>query len=55
MVDNFELAVEEWLSSKNDTFITEQGDVENWSGGKISEEEIKQIKDYIQKLRELEL
>ena len=55
MIDNFELAVEEWLSSKNDTFITEQGDVENWSGGKISEEEIKQIKDYIQKLRELEL
>ena len=55
MVDNFELAVEEWLSSKNDTFITEQGDVENWSGGKINEEEIKQIKDYIQKLRELEL
>ena len=55
MIDNFELAVEEWLSSKNDTFITEQGDVENWSGGKISEEEIKQIKDYIHKLRELEL
>lgn len=55
MVDDFELAIEEWLSSKNDTFITEQGDVENWSGGKISEEEIKQIKEYIQKLRELEL
>ena len=55
MVDDFELAIGEWLSSKNDTFITEQGDVENWSGGKISEEEIKQIKEYIQKLRELEL
>jgi len=55
MVDDFELAVQDWLTSKNDTFVTEQGDVENWTGGKVSEEEIKQIKEYIQKLRETEL
>lgn len=55
MVDDFELAVNDWLNSKNDSFITEAGDVENWAGGKVSEEEIKQLKEYIQKLRDAEL
>jgi hypothetical protein len=35
--------------------MTEQGDVESWGGGKVNEEEIKNIKEYIKKLREHQL
>jgi hypothetical protein len=55
MVDDFEQAFEAFINTKNDTFITEQGDIETWSGGKVNEEEIKQVKEYIKKLREAEL
>ncbi len=52
MVDDFEQAFEEFINAKTDTFVTEQGDIETWSGGKINEDEIKQVKEYIKKLRE---
>jgi hypothetical protein len=55
MVDDFEESVEEFLKMQNETFVTEQGDVESWGGGKVNEEEIKNIKEYIKKLREHEL
>ena len=55
MVDNFEVAVEEFYKSKGESYVTEQGDVEAWGGGKINEEEIKQVKEYIKKLRETEI
>lgn len=54
-VDDFEKAIEEFYTSKAESYITEQGDIETWSGGKINEEEIKQVKEYIKKLRETEI
>ena len=53
--DDFELAIQDWLNSQNDTFVSEAGDIESWKGGKISELEIKNIKEYIAKLRATEL
>lgn len=55
MVDEFEAAVEDWLTQTKDTFVSEQGDIESWSGGKINEEQIKNVKEYIKKLRETTL
>lgn len=55
MVDDFEQAFEEFINSKGGSYITEAGDIEKWSGGKVNEDEIKQVKEYIKKLRETEL
>ena len=55
MVDDFELSVDEFLQSQTESYVTEAGDVESWKGGKINEEEIKNVKEYIKKLREHEL
>jgi hypothetical protein len=55
MVDDFEASVEEFLKMQNDSYFTEQGDVESWGGGKINEDEIKNVKEYIKKLREHQL
>jgi hypothetical protein len=55
MVDDFEQSIEEFLKMQTDSYITEQGDVESWNGGKVNEEEIKNAKEYIKKLREHQL
>ena len=55
MVDDFEASIEEFYKMKTESYFTEAGDVESWSGGKINEEEIKNVKEYIKKLREHEL
>lgn len=55
MVDDFEASVEEFLKMQNESYFTEQGDVETWSGGKINEDEIKNVKEYIKKLREVQI
>ncbi len=55
MVDDFEQAFEEFINAKNDTFVTEQGDIEKWEGGKVNEDEIKQVKEYIKNLRETQI
>jgi hypothetical protein len=55
MVDDFEMSIEEFLKMQTESYVTEQGDVEAWGGGKINEEEIKNVKEYIKKLREQEL
>jgi biotin synthase-related radical SAM superfamily protein len=55
MVDDFETSVEEFYKMQVESYITEQGDMESWGGGKINEDEIKNVKEYIKKLREQEL
>jgi len=55
MVDDFELSIEEFYKMQTESYVTEQGDIESWNGGKINEEEIKNVKEYIKKLREHEL
>ncbi len=52
MVNDFEQAFNDYIISQNDSYFSEQGDIESWSGGKINEEEIKNVKEYIKKLRE---
>jgi acetyl-CoA carboxylase beta subunit len=56
-VDEFEKAFNEFVKTSTDksSFVTEAGDIETWSGGKINEDEIKQVKEYIKKLRETEI
>jgi hypothetical protein len=55
MVDDFEQSIEDFYKMQSESYFTEQGDIESWSGGKINEEEIKNVKEYIKKLREHEL
>jgi len=55
MVDDFEASINNFLASKNESYISEQGVVEDWGGGKINEDEIKNVKEYIKKLREQQL
>ena len=55
MVDDFEEAINNFLSTKNESYINEQGVIETWGGGKINEDEIKNVKEYIKKLREQQL
>jgi hypothetical protein len=55
MVNDFEEAINSFLSTKNDSYINEQGVIEDWGGGKVNEDEIKNIKEYIKKLREHQL
>jgi hypothetical protein len=55
IINDFELSIEEFYKMKNDSYITEQGDIESWNGGKINEEEIKNVKEYINNLRKYEL
>jgi len=52
MVDDFEVSINEFSKIQNESYFTEQGDMESWGGGKINEEEIKNVKEYIKKLRE---
>ena len=56
-VDEFEKAFNEFVKTSTDksSFVTEAGDIETWSGGKINEDEIKNVKEYIKKLRETEI
>jgi hypothetical protein len=55
MVDDFEEAFNNFMNTKAESYVTEQGDIESWSGGKVNEDEIKNVKEYIKKLREHEL
>lgn len=55
MVDDFEQSIEDFYKIQSESYFTEQGDIESWNGGKINEEEIKNVKEYIKKLREHEL
>ena len=55
MVDDFEISIDEFLKMQTNSYFTEQGDIESWKGGKINEEEIKNVKEYIKKLRDHQL
>jgi len=55
MVDDFEVAFNEFMNTKAESYFSEQGDIETWGGGKINEDEIKNVKEYIKKLRETEI
>jgi len=54
-VQDYEQAVEAFLNEGSDTFMSEAGDIENWSKAKLNPEVIKALKDNIKQLKELEL
>jgi len=54
-VTDYEQAVEAYINDKGDTFMSEAGDLENWSKAKINPERIKALKENIKQLKELEL
>ena len=54
-VTDYEQAVEAYINDTGDTFMSEAGDLENWSKAKLNPETIKALKENIKQLRELEL
>ena len=54
-VVDYEQAVEEYANAKDDTFMSEAGDIENWSTSKVNPEVIKALKENIKQLKETEI
>lgn len=54
-VQDYEQAVEAFLNEGGDTFMSEAGDIENWSKATINPEVIKTLKDNIEQLKKMEL
>jgi len=54
-IDDAEQMFDEFFNSKNETYVTEAGDIEKWDGGSIDPEVIKMIKNNIKRLRNLEI
>jgi hypothetical protein len=54
-IDDAEQIFDEYFNSKNETYVTETGDIEKWDGGSIDPEVIKMIKNNIKRLRNLEI
>ena len=54
-VTDYEQAVEAYINDKGNTFMSEAGDLENWSQAKLNPEVIKALKENIKQLKELEL
>jgi len=54
-VNDYEQAVEAYINDTGDTFMSEAGDLENWSKAKLNPEVIKALKENIKQLKELEL
>ena len=54
-VTDYEQAVEAYINDTGNTFMSEAGDIENWSKASLNPETIKALKANIKQLRELEL
>jgi len=54
-IDDAEQMFDEYFNSKNETYVTEAGDIEKWDGGSVDPEVIKMIKNNIKRLRNLEI
>jgi hypothetical protein len=52
-LEDFERALESWLEEK-DTYVSEQGDIENWSGGDKSAI-YKELKDRIEEWKKVDI
>ena len=53
--DDYEAAIEAYINDQGETYVSEDGDIENWVGGKVNPEIIKKLKENIKTIRELEL
>jgi hypothetical protein len=54
MMSDLEVALDEWLNSNN-SFITEQGDVENWGKKVGNDADTQALRELIQKAKETEI
>ena len=54
-VDDYEQAVDAFINDQGESFMSEAGDMENWSKAKVNPEVIKALKENIKQLRELEI
>lgn len=52
-IENFKVYVEEELNQSNNSFITEQGDVEKWDGGLNREKVLESLDKTIEHLRKM--
>jgi hypothetical protein len=54
-LDDMTAMLDDWANQRDESFITEAGDVEQWSGGEDRHELIKNIKENIKKLRNTDI
>lgn len=54
LVDDLDKALDDWLLTK-ETYVTEQGDIEDWKESTNKEQMVQEAKEFLQKIRELEL
>ena len=54
-VNDYEQAVDAFINDKGESFMSEAGDMENWSKATINPEVIKALKDNIEQLKKMEL
>lgn len=54
-LDEFETAINEYVKSTSESFITEDGKKERWLGGGIDDEWVEEMKKYIQEEKQKEL
>jgi hypothetical protein len=52
MIANYEMWVDDLVNNSNDSFVTEQGDVETWSKGNF-DQIVKQKEEAIEALKKL--
>jgi hypothetical protein len=54
-MDDMLAMLDDWANQRDDAFITEAGDIEQWSGGENRHEAIKQLKENIKKFRDTQI
>jgi len=54
-LNEFEMALDEYANSKNESFITEDGIEERWNGGGVDEEWIRDMKQYIKEQKQIKI
>ena len=47
--------LDDWANQRDDAFITEAGDIEQWNGGENRHDAIKQLKENIKKFRDTQI
>jgi hypothetical protein len=54
-LDDMMAMLDDWANQRDDAFITEAGDIEQWNGGENRHDAIKQLKENIKKFRDTQI
>ena len=54
-MEDLDQAIDTWANESKDTFISEDGHMENWVGGSVDPNIIKELKSRIKKAKETTL